>query len=32
MWVSGEIVNHKDIVAATGDTRAIKSIIGFFEK
>lgn len=32
MWVSGEIVNHKDIVPATGDTRAIKSIIGFFEK
>ena len=32
MWVAGEIINHKDIVKATGDTRAIKSTIGFFRK
>lgn len=32
MWVNGDIINHKDIVKGTNDTRAIKSIIGFFEK
>ena len=32
MWVDGAIVNHKDIVKGTGDTRPIRSVIGFFEK
>ncbi|MDO5036246.1 MAG: phosphodiester glycosidase family protein [Porphyromonas sp.] len=32
MWAAGAIVNHKDIVPGTDDTRAIRSIIGFFDK
>lgn len=32
MWAAGSIINHKDIDPKTGDTRAIRSIIGFFDK
>lgn len=32
MWVAGAIINHKDLVKGTQDTRPIRSVIGFFDK